>query len=173
MIAALLLAGEVSGDEVFARLEETWGPLDYRSGPFDFTWTGYYGAEMGEKLTRFYLSFEALQNPETLAGLKHQSNRLEDRWRLPSGRRVNIDPGLLSLGRVILASTKPADQRIPLGAGVYGEVTLIYRGGAFQALPWTYPDFRAPETLAALAAVRGIYKGQRRALLKGGFPPKS
>ena len=67
---------------------------------------------------------------------------------------MNLDPGLLSLGKLILASTKDNAQRIPLRDGIYAEVTLIYREKSYRPLPWTYPDYRSPEYLEILHALR-------------------
>ena len=47
----------------------------------------------------------------------------------------------------MLASTKNAAQRIYLHSGIYGETTLHYYDGAFQACPHTYPDYLWVETL--------------------------
>jgi hypothetical protein len=60
-----------------------------------------------------------------------------------SGNRpVNLDPGLLTLEALNLATTKPHYHRLYLSKGVFGELTLIYRQGGFEPLPWTYPDYR-------------------------------
>ena len=41
------------------------------------------------------------------------------------------------------------------------EVTLTYVRGKFQALPWTYPDFRSEEYAQILSAIRERYRRQR------------
>jgi hypothetical protein len=183
LVAGLLLAREIRAADVFARLEEVWGRIDHLSPASDFPFTDYYAGEMGGGLRRYYLSFETLQDPGLLADFKLKSNSIEEEWRAapdspgggeagpprtaekPPGRRINLDPGLLTLGHLILASTKPADHRVALSRGVYAELTLVYRRGTFEPLPWTYPDFRAPAAVTALSAMRAIYKTQRRQLL--------
>jgi hypothetical protein len=44
-----------------------------------------------------------------------------------------------------LASTKDHAHRIYLADGIYAEVTLSFRAGAWQPFDWTYPDYRRPD----------------------------
>jgi hypothetical protein len=68
---------------------------------------------------------------------------MEKRFRGPDHkRRVNLDPGLLSLYNLVLASTKSFAHRIYLRDGIYAEVTLLYQAGKFSPLAWTYPDYQ-------------------------------
>ena len=85
--------------EVRRRLEAEWGRVDSESAPFPFDLTDHYGAEMGEGLTRRFVSFEALIAPETLPSLKIRAIELEEALRKErgaAGRPVNIDPGYLT-----------------------------------------------------------------------------
>ena len=50
------------------------------------------------------------------------------------GRRVNLDPGLLSLANLILATTKNRSHRIPLFDGIYAELTLLYAKKQFHRI---------------------------------------
>eukprot|EP00466_Bigelowiella_natans_P014436 jgi/Bigna1/85293/estExt_fgenesh1_pg.C_30161 len=88
-------------------------------------------------------------------------------------RRVNIDPGILSLGSLHLVSTKYAPHRLciaPLSflsddrvlpccqrldnKGLWSEIELYYEDGAYKPLPWTYPDFRTDEMLEFFKTIR-------------------
>ena len=69
-------------------------------------------------------------------------------------RRVNIDPGLLLRERFVLATGKNFTHRVYLGQGIYADLTLIYRRDAFQALPWTYPDYTDARLQAFLLRAR-------------------
>ena len=82
-----------------------------------------------------------------------------DRFAGGVPRPVNIDPGLVNDCRVILASTKDYAHRIYRGGGVWEEITLIYRHGAYETLPWTYPDFRQ-------VAYHRFFAGFRKELLE-------
>lgn len=132
-------------------LVERFGPLhpDGESPEFPFPETRTYRPTMGPGLWRKFYVMDALWPQDGLAGLKHETLRLEREiaGQFPGGpsRPVNIDPGLINDCRIILASTKDYSHRIYRGDGIWEEITLIYRQGAYESLPWTYPDFRNPD----------------------------
>lgn len=139
-------------------LETTRGLVEARFGPlhplgkspeFSFPDTRTYRATMGTGLSRQFFVLNELWPQDGLAQVKHESLRMEAEVasRFPGGvpRPVNIDPGLINDCRVILATTKDHAHRIYRGDGIWEEVTLIFRRGAYEPLPWTYPDFRSPE----------------------------
>ena len=142
------------------RLIELFGPIDYRSDTIPFTFTSYYNREMGDEIERYFVSFEQLVSPDRLASSKIQTNRLEEEFTEGGQRRVNLDPGMLSLGKLILASTKDNAQRVPLADGIYGEITLIFRRKAYTALPWTYRDYQSDTYQKILLVIRSRYKQQ-------------
>ena len=123
-------------------LVEEFGPIDYESQEFDFTFTDYYVPEMGSGIKRFFYSFVNLVSPDQLPDIKIRTNELEERFAADGNRKINLDPGLLSLSSLILATTKNNVHRIPLQKGIYGEVTLMYVNKEYQTLPWTYSDYR-------------------------------
>jgi hypothetical protein len=149
-------------------LTAEWGAIDYRSASVPFTYTDYYAREFGPHLWRRFVSFERLIDPGELAGIKRLSNEIEQRWAEAGRRRINLDPGYLTQARLVLATTKDQAHRIYIGQGIYAEVTLIYRGGAFTPLPWTYPDYRSPAYLAILGEIRAILSLQFKAARPGG-----
>ena len=126
---------------VLAALQDRFGPMDCLTEPNLFTYTDYYDSEMGEGIYRQTLSFTELVFPEKLADIKLFTNELELRLSLDGKRQANIDPGLLSEERVVLATGKNYTHRIYLRDGIYADLTLIYQAGAYQTLPWTYPDY--------------------------------
>ena len=73
---------------------------------------------------------------------------------------MNIDPGYIDAGKVVLASTKGAGHRIYLGSGIYSEITLLYHGGAFHSFVYKYADYLWPETMAFLTDIRAQYLEQ-------------
>ncbi len=127
-----------------ALLEATFGPAECVSQAIPFRHTSYYTAEMGPDLIRQFLVFTKLRAPEELADWKLKCNTYERQLGLNAegGRKVNIDPGFLAPGKLVLASTKDHEHRIYLQKGVYAEVTLRVRQRRFQAWDWTYPDYR-------------------------------
>ena len=147
-------------DSLGRRLEKYFGPIDYRSEPLPFTYTDYYTVELGKPLVRCFYSFSRLIDPEELSGAKIVTNELESHSATQKKRKVNLDPGILSLHRLILASTKDNGRRIPLKNGIYGEITLIYMNGGFQDLDWTYPDYRSEEYKNIFFQIRDRYRHQ-------------
>jgi hypothetical protein len=77
-------------------------------------------------------------------------------------RPLNVDPGLLSLGKFQLATTKDQSHRIYVGSGVYAEVTLRYQEGTYRPWPWTYADYRLAAVGAFLQEAREYYKNRLR-----------
>lgn len=152
---AALFAAE---PDVLARaaraLEDRLGPFDYISRPFGFDQTVYYEREMGGPLVKRFLSAERLMDPGDLASLKVFTTDLEAGFSQDGRRKVNIDPGYVSLERLVLATGKNYLHRIYLGRGVYADLTLVYEKGGFQPLAWTYPDYAAPEVRAVLGLMR-------------------
>jgi hypothetical protein len=160
---ALVIVGVIHADEGTLQLAgERFRPLvgDLRPvGPqLDFVWSDYYEREMGPDLKRCFLASERLAPRELLADLKTMSNRIERELSREDGRRrINLDPGLLSAENLVLASTKNHGHRIYLRDGIFAEVTLRYHRGEFEALEWTYPDYRTKEVRQLLARVRKEY----------------
>lgn len=138
-------------------LEKNFGTIDYESAGFPFTYTSYYTAEMGPDLKRRFLAFENLINPERLAEIKIFTNHLEEELSQEGNRRVNIDPGLLSLGKLVLATTKNQHTRVPIGRGIFGEVTLHFQNEEYQPFESTYPDYRGVLYRKVFGKIREIY----------------
>jgi hypothetical protein len=160
---AALFCGLLAGSDILlastrATLERDWGPLALASTPVPWNETSYYEPEMGRSLLRQYLGFARPVSADRLAPLKLRAVELEHSLRpgAPVSRPVNIDPGLLDANLLALASTKRAGHRLWIGDGIWAEITLVYRTGAWQPLPWTYPDFRRPQTLEFLSAFRQL-----------------
>ena len=138
-----------------ARLDDKFGPIDFRGPPMEFAFTDYYNREMGEDLRRLFVSFERLVPRETLADIKLFTNEIEKWLSRPDGsRQVNIDPGLLSLENFILATGKNFTHRVYLRDGIFADLTLLYSGKKFNAMPWTFPDYASGELQEILAELR-------------------
>lgn len=159
LIIGILSTFEEKRTELFKLLEENFGPILAVSETKDFPYTDYYDKEMSGHPVRYILMFKNLIDPQQLADIKLRTNELEKTFANEAGRRINIDPGLLSLHSLILATCKNRSHRIPLSKGVYGEVTLIYQDKDFQKLPWTYADYADEEIKKILRDFRLTYKG--------------
>jgi hypothetical protein len=148
--------------EVRAALEERFGPVGAASDPVPWSFTTYYDREMGPGIVRLFWAFDRLVDPAALADIKLTTNAVEDAFREDGGRKLNLDPGLLSLSRFVLATTKDGSHRVPLRDGIYAEVTLVFERGAFHPLPWTYPDYRTEDVRSLLKAIRDRYRERHR-----------
>lgn len=157
LLCAFLYGEAALGEASLGQMEKLFGPVSRLQDPFPFAHTDYYCKEMGAPLTKRIALFERLVPPAELAEIKIITNHLESEFLREGKRGVNLDPGLLELGRVVLASTKDCAHRIYLTRGIFGEVTLLYQRGSFQPLPWTYPDWRSRESLGFLNSARLWY----------------
>jgi len=117
---------------------------------------------MGSGLRKRFLVFQDLIPADQLVDIKLRTNELEQELKIskswPEPRPLNLDPGILSLGKFMLATTKDQAHRIYLRAGIYAETTLRFQDHAFQPWPWTYADYRQPEVLAFLGEAREYYR---------------
>lgn len=170
-------------DSVLALLTQEFGEPDLVSHEMLFSFTHYYDEEMQPPIYKRLISFKQLIDPQELSAIKIRTNQQEEECQvalqsasqgdgleesLGDGRRpVNLDPGILDLSHLILATTKNRGHRFPLLDGIYGELTLLYMNGDFQGQPWTYDDFNTREYKDILLQIRELYRPQRRALLRG------
>jgi hypothetical protein len=149
-------------EEAHAAAVAEWGATDWESELLPFDHTTYYQREFGLGLVRRMWAFERLIDPGTLAAIKVRSNELEGRWSVEGKRRVNLDPGYVSMAKLVLATTKNHGHRIYLGQGIYAEVTLRYRDGAFRPWPWSYPDYATEAYCRMFERIRRRYMEQLR-----------
>lgn len=169
-----LICGLLSGDvDLLKRarqlLVRRFGPVDLGSDIWSFDQTDYYQEEMGPDLKRLFLSFAQPRSPDALAEIKHETNAIEEQigeqcLGLDVPRPVNLDPGYVDLGKLVLATTKDRSHRVCIGQRMYAEVTLHFRDGHWQPWPWTYPDYRRLEYHEFFARVRERLRAQRREL---------
>jgi hypothetical protein len=161
-----LFVGILSSDntlleEVEYLLAKRLGKVDIKSEIFPFDFTDYYKKEMGTNISRQFLCFKELINPEELSDIKIWTNELENEIKCyrksDVARPINLDPGYLTHCNLILASAKDYYHRIHLQNGIYAEVTLFYQHEVFKNLPWTYPDFQTEEYKNFFLKVRTLY----------------
>lgn len=130
-----------------ARAAEAWGPVAIESPSFQFTQTDYYQPTMGPDLRKVFFAFSRPFGQGDLAEVKLQTNEWEQDYARQANhaepRPLNLDPGYLTLGKLVLASTKDFAHRIYLARGIYGEVTLHYKHGHWRPHEWTFADYRS------------------------------
>jgi Domain of unknown function (DUF4416) len=174
LIVAAFSRHDSALDWAQARLEQELGPVGLAGPRFTFDQTDYYEASMGPGLRKQLLAFRDLIVPDQLAPIKLRSNALEEELALArtyaEARPLNLDPGYLALGKFLLATAKDQAHRVYLRDGIFAEVTLHYRAGAFEPWPWTYADYREAHVLTFLQQARDYYRQRLRELPPVGQP---
>lgn len=161
-----LIVSIISKDESIinfaaADLSQSYGRIDFMSKLLPFNKTTYYQAEMGRNLMRRFITFEKLLAADSLPDIKRWTDGLESRHKDDEGnRRVNLDPGYMSLYHMILATNKKYSHRPYLRDGVSADLTLIYRRKSFQSLEWTFPDYGSAEIIEIMNRLRERYRVQ-------------
>lgn len=163
LIASIFGANEERLLQAESLLIREFGPLHYRSDLLPFIHTDYYTAEFGAPLVRVIVAFERLVDPGLLPTIKCRTNEMEWDNGIKGLRWSNIDPGYVSLSKIVLATTKDHAHRIYLSHGIYAEVTLHFREGTFRPWPWTYPDYASAPYIAIFSHIRAQYHRQLRA----------
>jgi hypothetical protein len=168
LISGLLSADEVLLDNAKQLLCKKFGQIDAESPVVPFDFTHYYDEELGKGILRQYVSFKKLIRPEDIGKIKRQTIRLEKKMSVkgdnkahppkPWRRRVNIDPGFVSLAKLVLATTKDATYRMYIGKGIYAESTLFFKDGTFTEWPWSYRDYKSEIGIKFFNNVREIYR---------------
>ena len=146
-LVALLYGSEDHYDPLRTKLTELFGPVELESSVYPFEFTNYYSNEMGPQLKRRFLTFEWVSNPETIADWKRATNDLEEtlteELQGEHQRPVNIDPGYITGGKLVLASTKDFAHRIYLRDGIFAEVTMHFQDCDWRSHAFTFPDFKS------------------------------
>ena len=144
-------------ESIATELSKAFGAIDMISPWYPFDFTTYYEREMGFPLFRRVFAFQSLIEQNSLADIKIFTNRVEQNYSITGKRQVNLDPGYLVHERFVLATGKNYAHRIYMGQGIYADLTLLYRKGAFEALPWTYPDYAHHNLISFLERARKKY----------------
>lgn len=145
LILGILHAPTQPLPSILRQCELVFGEVELQSAIHPFDLTDYYQAEMGQNLQRVFVSFKGLLSLENSARLKQQAVELEEQFKTPSGRTVNLDPGYVDQHKVVLLTGKPGAQKIYLGNGVWADMLLKKHNKVFQSFVWTFPDLRGPE----------------------------
>lgn len=144
------------------RLTEAWPDLRLLSPPVVFDETDYYEEEIGYPLLRWWGYRNQLADPSKLKMWKQESSKIEDELSDDqSDRTVNIDPGYLNYGLLVLGSFKYDLQKIYLGDGVYADPVLQFGEGEFHPFEWSFPDFQVSKYYPILSTMRNYYKKLR------------
>ena len=162
LISSLFSSQETLVDQVIGEVQQTFGPVEWTSPSLSFDHTRYYEKEMGWPLYRRFVAFSRLIRPEEIVEVKLATNLIERKYVIDGKRQINIDPGYISLERLVLATGKNYVHRIYLSKGIYADLTLVFHRGSFTPLDWTYRDYGDPALIAFFNDLREKYKNQIR-----------
>ncbi len=162
-VISVLSSNEEKKREAEHFLESHFGSLELSSETYAFDLSDYYSGEMGNELTRKWHSFSTLGDASHLVEWKYACVGIEDRFLDPDGNRnVNIDPGYLDYGKLVLASFKSAPDKIYMGRGVWAHICLRYGHGQFAAPDHSFPDFIDGRFNEFMLQVRRRYRERLR-----------
>ncbi|OHD67460.1 MAG: hypothetical protein A2W19_03270 [Spirochaetes bacterium RBG_16_49_21] len=159
LFIGILFNSEETAGSVEKKLARKFGEIDFRTRKIPFSHTNYY-REMGASQYKVLLSFRKLIRREEIVTIKLFTNKLEKRFSKNTMRRVNIDPGYLTLSNVYLASCKEFFHRAYLRKGVYLENEYRYVRKRYLPWEWTYPDYLKQDYLFFFHEVRKLYGNQ-------------
>ncbi len=166
LILAAFSRHDQAFDWVLEQVPAAWGDVVLTSPKFDFAETDYYEPTMGPGLLKQFWAFETLIDPARLPEIKRQTNDWEAAYsqlgQHDERRPLNLDPGYLTLAKLVLASTKDHAHRIYLAQGIYAEVTLRYQHRGWKAWDWTFPDYRRSDYHEFFDQCRGYVQQQLR-----------
>ena len=164
-----LIVGVIYNDEeIYKRaldmLIAEFGEIDGESERFSFSreFSDYYDEELGGEGQRVIFSFRKTVDASRQAEIKKKTNEMERILSKDGNRLINLDPGFINHGRLMLATTKNAGFRIPLADGIYTELTLFWAKGAWHKLPWSYRDYQSEKVQKFLTETRKRYLTERK-----------
>jgi hypothetical protein len=164
LMMSVIFSEDTALMRVLEDLESIYGEVDLLSDSLPFDFTDYYDEEMGAPLFRKFIAFRELVPRDALADIKKRANTIEERYSCDRCRKVNIDPGIISEGHLVLATTKACAHRPYLRDGIYADLALIFRNRSFRPLEWTYPDYRQGEVINIMNRLRRQYLEQLKGL---------
>ncbi len=164
LIMGVIFCEDETLEAAMAKLTERFGDCDAVCEEFSFSeeFSTYYDEELGGKGRRRIYSFKKLVDPAYQAEIKEFTNALEAEFSKDGQRKINLDPGFINHGRLMLPTTKATGFRVPLARGIHTELTLFWARGGWNDFPWSYRDYKSEKVKAFLTEVRRGYLKQRK-----------
>ena len=150
--------------KAYRLLKDSFGEVVMETPPFRWDFSDHYKQEMGEPLYRRFLFFRDFIEPDILSDIKLATNNIERDMSIDGKRCINLDPGYLTLAKIVLASTKDYSHRIYLKDGIHAEVTLIYSKETKEYLPNinTYNDYKDERHKKIFLLARQLFQMMQR-----------
>ncbi len=145
-------------EEALVALDKRLGDRCFTSEPVSFDITDYYVREMGAGIMRIFAAWKKLVDPFELVDIKLLTWEIEEKLKAGGkGRPVNIDPGIIAEGHMILATGKSSGHRPYVGRGVSFDLTLVYHEGSYRPQVWTYLDYAGDDIISMMNGLRADY----------------
>lgn len=141
LVVSVLYNDKTLLEKVIEDLSVNFGKIILKSDPYKFDKTNYYKPEMGDNIERVWCCFTPLVDPSKLSEWKENCISIEKKYSINNKRNINIDPGYLDHGKLVLASCKTAADKIYMGRGVYAHTCLRYKKGLFYGPSHSFDDF--------------------------------
>ena len=158
LFAGCLFSSKDCYEAARAALEKDLGNVLLEAPPLLWNHSDYYVKELGSPLFRTFIFFDTVVDTSVLPDIKQTVMHIEKKFSEEGKRRVNIDPGYVSLAKVVLSSRKNYSHRIYLGKLVFAELELIFKDGSFHPLPYTYTDYRDEANIRTFEEARRLLK---------------
>lgn len=157
LFTAVLVSKEHDICSIIEMLSRKIGPMAFCSTKMNFVWSDYYEQEMGPGLKRVFVLYRKPVERTDIVKYKKLCDKLELKYLNDGKRTINIDPGIITMENVVLATNKAFFHRIYLKDGVYGEVTLFYKKGTYNPIEyWTFPEYRSTAVIDFFNCARGF-----------------
>ena len=148
--------------DAVSALEKRYGRVQFETLEIECCEADNYREEMGDNLLRRFISFEKEVSRDALVDIKAACHKIEPQFSDIvddyTFRTVNIDPGILTVSNVVMASHKEYNHRIYLRDGVFAELVLVHAHGRYVRLPWTNPDYFCDEAIDFFERVRSSFE---------------
>ena len=161
--SALLLVGALfSKEDIYLKalpfLEKCFGEMIMESPAVQWDFSDHYKEELGEPIFRRFIFFRELVEQDRLAASKLKACEIENSLSDDGKRTINLDPGYLTVAKLVLASTKDYSHRIYLTDGIFAEVTLSYSKDKQRYVPFphTYRDYYDDRYLRLFSMARTL-----------------
>ncbi|MBF0607299.1 MAG: DUF4416 family protein [Candidatus Magnetobacterium sp. LHC-1] len=158
LFCGLLYSDGEACEAAMAAVSEAFGRIELQAGQFQWDYYRHYEGELGTPVRRRFIAIDGAFDSGAIADVKRRTIEIEGVLSVCGRRRVNIDPGYITLAKVVLASTKNYSHRVYLRNGIYAEVTLIYNKDKRLYVPhlFTYLDYKEPAAIDFMLQVRRL-----------------
>lgn len=129
-----------------------------KSPVFDFNFTDYYASEMGNNLKKQYVLFDYIGKTYELPKIKNSCMEIEKKYAYRNRRLANIDPGYITISKVVLASHKNAPHRICIHENIYADPVLILNKNKIFPHKYTFPDYKTQIAMDFFLECRRLFK---------------